>query len=364
MGGQLCGYSNGEALSRWCAAIVGANALSDFATAPQWAQHGMADWVDRTEDTDQDPDSVGCGMAFLSWLMSQGHTLSQTAKAMVKLGDERDAGRPLRRADRRYRPSDAWANFNAAVQALPEGVNSDDPFDALGTAAARPDPTAAGALRYIHRSGHEHRREHPPSSSPLQRGPASTQSLTVTDNRTGRSYELPITDSTIKSMDLRQIKVSEDDFGLMAYDPAYTNTASCRSQITYIDGDKGTLEYRGYPIEELCAHSSFPRGRLFADPRPASEEGRARRVGLRGDDPHVRAREHQGLHAGLSLRRQSDGHAGGIGRGPLDLLSGGRPDRRYRVPQPADHPAAREAAYPRRLRLPPQQRTALCLSRQ
>jgi citrate synthase len=90
-----------------------------------------------------------------------------------------------------------------------------------------------------------------------ERGPAHAQSLTVTDNRTGRSYELPITDSTIKAMDLRQIKVSDDDFGLMSYDPAYTNTASCRSQITYIDGDKGTLQYRGYPIEELCAHSSF-----------------------------------------------------------------------------------------------------------
>ncbi len=76
--------------------------------------------------------------------------------------------------------------------------------------------------------------------------------LTVRDNRTGKSYELQITDGTIRATDLRQIKASDDDFGLMSYDPAYLNTASCRSAITYIDGDKGILEYRGYPIEELA----------------------------------------------------------------------------------------------------------------
>lgn len=81
--------------------------------------------------------------------------------------------------------------------------------------------------------------------------------LTVTDNRTGKSYELPITDGTIKSTDLRQIKVDSDDFGLMSYDPAYMNTAECTSTITYIDGDKGILEYRGYPIEQLAERSSF-----------------------------------------------------------------------------------------------------------
>ena len=83
------------------------------------------------------------------------------------------------------------------------------------------------------------------------------ETLTVTDNRTGRTYELPITDETVKAMDLRQIKVHDDDFGMMAYDPAFTNTASCRSAITYIDGDAGVLEYRGYPIEQLCEHASY-----------------------------------------------------------------------------------------------------------
>jgi citrate synthase len=82
-------------------------------------------------------------------------------------------------------------------------------------------------------------------------------SLSVTDNRTGQSYEIDITDGTVRAMDFRQIKVSEDDFGLMTYDPAFTNTASCRSAITYIDGDKGILEYRGYPIEQLAEHSTY-----------------------------------------------------------------------------------------------------------
>jgi citrate synthase len=81
--------------------------------------------------------------------------------------------------------------------------------------------------------------------------------LTVTDSRTGRSYEVPITDGTVRAMDLRQIKVDDEDFGLMAYDPAYMNTASCRSAITYIDGDAGILQHRGYPIEQLCEHSSY-----------------------------------------------------------------------------------------------------------
>ena len=82
-------------------------------------------------------------------------------------------------------------------------------------------------------------------------------SLSITDNRTGKSYELPVSEGTIRAMDLRQIKVAEDDFGLMTYDPAFMNTASCRSAITFIDGDKGILRYRGYPIEQLAEKCSF-----------------------------------------------------------------------------------------------------------
>ncbi len=86
-------------------------------------------------------------------------------------------------------------------------------------------------------------------------GAAAT--LSVTDNRTGKIYELPIQDNTVRATDLRQIKVDPDEFGMLSYDPAFMNTASCRSAITYIDGDAGILQHRGYPIEQLCENSSY-----------------------------------------------------------------------------------------------------------
>jgi citrate synthase len=89
-----------------------------------------------------------------------------------------------------------------------------------------------------------------PSAKPSDR-------LTVTDQRTGRSYELPISNGTIRAIDLRQIKMDEEDFGLMSYDPAFLNTASCKSRITFIDGEKGILLYRGYPIDQLAEHCTY-----------------------------------------------------------------------------------------------------------
>jgi citrate synthase len=86
---------------------------------------------------------------------------------------------------------------------------------------------------------------------------ASGDVLTVTDSRTGKSYELPITDGTVRASEFRQIKVDPEEFGMMVYDPAYMNTASCRSAITYIDGDAGILQHRGYSIEQLCEHSTY-----------------------------------------------------------------------------------------------------------
>jgi citrate synthase len=85
----------------------------------------------------------------------------------------------------------------------------------------------------------------------------SQDSLTITDNRTGQSYTVPVENGTIRAMDLRKIKTGPDDFGLMTYDPAFTNTASCRSAITYIDGDKGILRYRGYSIDVLAEHCTY-----------------------------------------------------------------------------------------------------------
>jgi len=85
----------------------------------------------------------------------------------------------------------------------------------------------------------------------------NTSTLSITDNRTGKHYEVPIEDESIRATDLRKIKVADDDFGLMTYDPAFMNTASCKSRITFIDGDRGILEYRGYPIEELAVKSGY-----------------------------------------------------------------------------------------------------------
>jgi citrate synthase len=85
----------------------------------------------------------------------------------------------------------------------------------------------------------------------------ASETLTVTDDRTGKTYKIPITNGTIKAMDLRQIKTGAEDFGLMTYDPAFMNTASTRSRITYIDGEKGILRYRGYPIEQLAEKSTY-----------------------------------------------------------------------------------------------------------
>src|SRR6185312_11007400 len=95
------------------------------------------------------------------------------------------------------------------------------------------------------------------SSDAQTNGRSGGDVLTVTDSRTGQTYELPIEDGAVRATELRQIKLDDGDFGLMAYDPAYTNTASCRSAITYIDGEAGILQHRGYPIEQLCEHSTY-----------------------------------------------------------------------------------------------------------
>jgi citrate synthase len=101
-----------------------------------------------------------------------------------------------------------------------------------------------------------------PQTAPATAGNPGTpidgkNTLTITDNRTGKQYEIPIENDTIRAMDLRKIKVADDDFGMMTYDPAFMNTAACKSSITYIDGDKGILRYRGYPIEQLAEKSNY-----------------------------------------------------------------------------------------------------------
>jgi hypothetical protein len=133
MNGNLCGISTGEALSRWCAAVISNNALADFATAPEWAQDGAPDFVNRTDATDQNADSTGCGMAFLSWLISQGHGLEQIAPAMVALGDAGTLAE-LYGTLTSDAPRNAWTKFQTAIQGLPGGVASDDPFAVVAQA--------------------------------------------------------------------------------------------------------------------------------------------------------------------------------------------------------------------------------------
>jgi hypothetical protein len=132
MGGNLCAVSTGEALSRWCAAVIGNNALSDFATAPQWAQDGMPDYVDQTDPTDRNADSTGCGMAFLSWLMSQGYGLNAIAPAMVALGDAGTLAQLYANLTSDA-AANAWPNFLGAVQNL--NVVNDDPFGGMAEPA-------------------------------------------------------------------------------------------------------------------------------------------------------------------------------------------------------------------------------------
>ena len=127
MGGNLCGVSTGEALSRWCALVTSNNALADFATAPEWAQDGMPDFVNQTDPTDRNADSTGCGMAFISWLLSKGSSLSQIAQGMVALGTNGTLA-DLYAKLTSDTPSNAWPKFFAAARALSNGVTSDDPF--------------------------------------------------------------------------------------------------------------------------------------------------------------------------------------------------------------------------------------------
>ena len=131
---------------------------------------------------------------------------------------------------------------------------------------------------------------------------------------------MPIQDDTIRAMDLRQIKVNPDDFGMMTYDPAFMNTASCRSAITFIDGDKGILLYRGYPIEQLAEHSDYLETAyliLFGE-LPTPQQLRA--VDAADHAPHDAPREHQEVHRGVPLRRAPDGDVPEHGGRAVDVL--------------------------------------------
>jgi hypothetical protein len=137
MTGNLCGQSNGEALSRWCALVLANNSeFAEFASAPVWAQAGFPNWVDNTENTDQDYNSIGCGMAFISWCIStQGLTLEQLAQTMVMLASSNNTLAAVYMSLKKVTTS-PWANFLAACKAVSDGITTDDPFGALSTATA------------------------------------------------------------------------------------------------------------------------------------------------------------------------------------------------------------------------------------
>ena len=141
MGGNLCGVNTGEALSRWCAASVSNNALSDFATAPTWFNDGMPDFVSQTDPTDQNADSTGCGMAFISWLLSQNFALSTIAQGLVTLGASGTFAQLYGNLTNND-PNTAFLTFMGAVQGLNGGVTSDDPFGAMASVQ-----TALAAIR-------------------------------------------------------------------------------------------------------------------------------------------------------------------------------------------------------------------------
>ncbi len=149
-----------------------------------------------------------------------------------------------------------------------------------------------------------------------------SDTLTITDNRTGKQYELPIEQGAIRAMDLRQIRTGPDDFGLMTYDPAFQNTAACRSRITYIDGDKGILLYRGYPIEQLAEQSTYLETAyliLFGElPAPAQLQSWVREITL-----------HTMLHENIKKLMegfQYDAHPMGIFLSTVGALSTNYPD--------------------------------------
>ena len=138
MGGNLCGYSTGEALSRWVGNVIAPPAALDpYASAPTWQQDGYPNWVDTFEPTDQDYDSIGCGMVFISWLLSKGSTISQIAQGMVKLGDNGTFAQ-LYQSLGYGTSTTAWTTFLAAAKAMGVTFTNDNPF--AGTTVPPPPP--------------------------------------------------------------------------------------------------------------------------------------------------------------------------------------------------------------------------------
>ena len=170
---------------------------------------------------------------------------------------------------------------------------------------------------------------------PLEISMADT--LTIVDNRTGKKYELPIEDGTIRPWTSGRSGRRTDDFGLMTYDPAFMNTANCRSSITFIDGDKGILRYRGYPIEQLAEDSDYLETAYLILNGELPDCHAAGAVHRADHDAHHASREREEVHGGLQVRRAPDGDLPQHGRRALDLLSRFEAHQRPRIAPPADY---------------------------
>ena len=203
-----------------------------------------------------------------------------------------------------------------------------------------------------------------PTATTEAPGSSGAETLTVIDNRTGTSYELPIADGTIRATDLRQIKVNEDDFGLMTYDPAFMNTASCRSAVTYLDGDDGILRYRGYPIEQLAEKSSFLEVAYLLVFGELPDQAQ---LDTWVHDITHHTFVHENVRTFIEGFRY-DAHPMGMLQSSIAALSTllprgeGHPGRGE--PLPPDRPADRQDADPRRLGLPPLRGQAVRLPEQ
>ena len=194
--------------------------------------------------------------------------------------------------------------------------------------------------------------------------PASADTLEIRDSRTGKTYTIAINEGTIRATDLRQIKVDDNDFGLMTYDPAFMNTASCRSAITFIDGDKGILRYRGYPIEQLAEKATFLEvAWLLRNGELPTQTEYDQWV----HDITYHTYVHENIKRFLEGFRY-DAHPMAMlaqrRRGAVVVLSGSEEHPRSGAAQHLDHPPAREAADARGVLLSPREGTAVRLSRQ
>jgi citrate synthase len=182
--------------------------------------------------------------------------------------------------------------------------------------------------------------------------------LTITDNRTGETYDVEITDDTARAMDLRQIKVNEGDFGMMSYDPAFTNTASCRSGITFIDGEAGILQHRGIPIEQLCEKSSYLEVAFLLVYGELPTQAQLERWQF--DVTH-----HTFVHEDIKQFLQGfryDAHPMGMLLAGVGALSRCQAHRRHRGALHGGHPPDRQGPDAGRVRLPPQHGAALRVS--